>query len=96
MDDKKRTQERTSKWSRTPLTEANPRPIASGIRNAPCGSDIYGFTWKVKRFSADSDLKNRGNTRDPARCIRIYSCSDGQNQLIIVSNMSTQRITDAS
>lgn len=71
-------------------------PIVNGIQNAPCGSDTYEFDWEGRRFSADWHVKNGGNTRNPARCLRIYYCFDEQTQQIIVSDMPTHRVTDAS
>lgn len=70
--------------------------IMEGIQNASCGSDTYEFDWNGRRFSADWHIKNGGNTRDPARCLRIYYCFDEQTQQIIVSDMPGHRRTGAS
>lgn len=70
--------------------------IMEGIQNAACGADTYEFDWNGRRFSADWHIKNGGNTRDPARCLRIYYCFDQQTQQIIVSDMPAHRRTGAS
>lgn len=70
--------------------------ILGGIQNAACGADTYDFDWNGRRFSADWHIKNGGNTRDPARCLRIYYCFDPQTQQIIVSDMPAHRKTAAS
>ncbi|MCA9474172.1 MAG: hypothetical protein KC594_19070, partial [Nitrospira sp.] len=77
----------------TTLREA---PVEDGIRNSPCGSDTYEFDWNGRRLSADWHIKNGGNTRDPARCLRIYYCFDDQTQQIIVSDMPAHRRTGAT
>jgi hypothetical protein len=40
--------------------------VDDGIRNAPCGSDEFTFSWQGQRLAADWHVKNGGNTRDPA------------------------------
>jgi hypothetical protein len=74
----------------------NNLPIMNGIQNASCGSDTYEFDWNGRRFSADWHIKNGGNVRDPARCLRIYYCFDPQTQQIIVSEMPAHRRTAAT
>lgn len=71
-------------------------PIMEGIQNASCGADTYEFDWGGRRFEADWHIKSGGNTRDPARCLRIYYCFDEQTQQIIVSEMPAHRRTSAS
>jgi hypothetical protein len=71
-------------------------PVEDGIRNAACGSDTYDFDWNGRRLSADWHVKNGGNTRDPARCLRIYYCFDQQTQQIIVSDLPAHRRTGAT
>lgn len=71
-------------------------PIEEGVRNANCGGDAYDFDWSGRRLSADWHVKNGGNTRDPARCLRIYYTFDEQTQQIIVSDLPAHRHTDAS
>lgn len=71
-------------------------PIFEGIQNAPCGADTYDFGWSERSLSADWHVKSGGNTRDPARCLRIYYCFDPQTQQIIVSEMPAHRRTAAS
>jgi hypothetical protein len=70
--------------------------IEEGVRNSPCGSDSYEFDWNGRRFAADWHVKNGGNTRDPARCLRIYYCFDEQTQQIIVSDLPAHRKTPAT
>lgn len=70
--------------------------IFDGVMNASCGSDTYEFDWNGRRLSADWHIKSGGNTRDPARCLRIYYCFDPQTQQIIVSDMPAHRRTAAT
>lgn len=70
--------------------------LEEGVRNSPCGSDTYEFDWNGRNFAADWHVKNGGNTRDPARCLRIYYCFDEQTQQIIVSDLPAHRKTGAS
>lgn len=70
--------------------------VEDGVRNSPCGSDTFDFDWQGRRLSADWHIKNGGNTRDPARCLRIYYCFDEQAQQIIVSDMPAHRRTGAT
>jgi len=70
--------------------------IEEGVRNSPCGSDKYFFDWQGRRLTADWHVKNGGNTRDPARCLRIYYCFDDETQRIIVSDLPAHRRTGAS
>ena len=71
-------------------------PIEDGIRNAHCGNDSFDFDWQSNRYTADWHIKNGGNTRDPARCLRIYYAWDGSTQQIIVADMPSHRRTGAT
>jgi hypothetical protein len=71
-------------------------PVIDGYRNSPCGGDEYQFVWQERRLTADWHIKNNGNTRDPARCLRIYYCWDQETQQIIISDMPAHRRTGAT
>ncbi|HRI90514.1 MAG TPA: hypothetical protein PLS93_02540 [Accumulibacter sp.] len=71
-------------------------PVIDGYRNSPCGGDDYQFVWQERRLTADWHIKNNGNTRDPARCLRIYYCWDQETQQIIISDMPAHRRTGAT
>jgi hypothetical protein len=71
-------------------------PIARGIENAPCGEDTFKFEFQGRRLEADRHIKNRGNTRDPLRCLRIDYAWDELTHQIVVADMSGHRRTGAS
>ncbi len=71
-------------------------PILDGVQNAPCGGDEFDFDWNGRRLSGEWHIKNGGNTRDPARCLRIYYCFDQQTQQVIVADMPAHRRTEAT
>lgn len=71
-------------------------PVEDGIRNAPCGSDEFAFSWQAQRLMADWHVKTGGNTRAPENCLRIYYGWDEQTQQIIVADMPGHRRTSAS
>ena len=66
-----------------------PVPAGSGVRNDRCGGDSFEFDWHGKRLRADWHIKSGGNTRDPARCLRIYYCwhEDGDGGQVVVGDM---------
>ncbi len=66
-----------------------PVPAGSGVRNDRSGGDSFEFDWQGKRLRADWHIKSGGNTRDPARCLRIYYCwhEDGDGGHIVVGDM---------
>jgi len=70
--------------------------VETGIRNAHCGSDQFDFDWQGNKYAADWHIKNGGNTRDPARCLRIYYSWDDVAQQIVVADMPAHRRTGAS
>lgn len=70
--------------------------VEEGYRNSPCGGDEYQFVWQDRRLFCDWHIKNNSNTRDPARCLRIYYCWDEETQQIIVSDMPAHRRTGAT
>ena len=71
-------------------------PVDNGIRNSPCGSDEFTFSWQGQQLKADWHIKNGGNTRDPANCLRIYYAWDDQTQQIIVADMPAHRHSGAT
>ncbi|MBS1821890.1 MAG: hypothetical protein JST61_07940 [Acidobacteria bacterium] len=70
--------------------------IEKGVLNAHCGNDCYQMDWQGKRRAVEWHIKNGGNTRDPARCLRIYYFWDEFSMQVVVSYMPTHRRTDAS
>lgn len=70
--------------------------IEPGIENAPCGADTFRFFFQGRPLEADWHVKNGGNTRDPARCLRIYYAWDEATQQIVVAEMPAHRRTGAS
>jgi hypothetical protein len=70
--------------------------ILAGVRNAHCGSDAFEVEWQGHKHSVDWHIKNGGNTRDPARCLRIYYFWDDFSQQAVVASMPAHRRTDAS
>lgn len=70
--------------------------VEAGIRNAHCGGDQFEFDWQGNRYTADWHIKNGGNTRDPARCLRIYYCWDDASQQIVVADLPAHRRTGAT
>ena len=59
----------------------------SGIRNEPCGGDKVPLKWGGANRFADWHLKNGGNTRDPARCLRIYYLWDEETRQVVIASM---------
>lgn len=59
----------------------------SGIRNEPCGGDKVQLKWRGENRFADWHLKNGGNTRDPARCLRIYYLWDEETRQVVIASM---------
>jgi hypothetical protein len=70
--------------------------VADGMTNTPCGADAFDFTFRGRRLTADWHIKNRSNTRDPARCLRIYYTFDPATRLVVVAEMPAHRRTGAS
>jgi hypothetical protein len=76
--------------------EFNELVVEEGVRNSHCGADEFDFDWQGKRLTADWHIKNGGNTRDRARCLRIYYAWDPETQQMIVADMPAHRRTGAS
>ncbi len=70
--------------------------IEEGIRNAPCGNDEFEVTWEGRTHSVDWHVKTGGNTRDPARCLRIYYFWEPSSKVIVIADMPAHRRTGAS
>ena len=71
-------------------------PIEEGVQNTPCGSNAFDFVFEGRCLQADWHVKTGGNTRDPARCLRIYYAFDEVTQQIIIADMPAHRRTGAS
>jgi hypothetical protein len=70
--------------------------VEDGVRNSHCGKDAFDFNWQGNQYTADWHIKNGGNTRDPARCLRIYYSWDPSTQQMIVADMPYHRRTGAT
>ncbi len=62
-------------------------PIDSGFRNERCGGDSFDFDWHGQRIRVEWHVKNGGNTRDPARCLRVYYFWDEKRRQVVVADM---------
>ncbi len=70
--------------------------IEAGVINAHCGNDVYEIEWQGQKRTVDWHIKCGGNTRDPARCLRIYYFWDDISQQAVIASMPSHRRTDAS
>ncbi|MDE0384389.1 MAG: hypothetical protein OXI22_10935 [Defluviicoccus sp.] len=70
--------------------------IESGIQNDRCGADAFQIDWQGGRAAVDWHIKNGGNTRDPARCLRIYYFWDEASQQVVIASMPTHLRTGAT
>ena len=61
--------------------------LQPGIRNDRCGADSFRFSWQGHGFDVEWHVKSGGNTRDPARCLRIYYLWDEANQQVVIASM---------
>lgn len=68
--------------------------IEPGLRNSACGSDTYSIHWRGQTHQVDWHIKNGGNTRNPARCLRIYYFWDPQTQTTVIDHLPRHRTTD--
>lgn len=71
-------------------------PVENGVTNAHCGNDSYEMDWQGKKRDVAWHVKNGGNTREPARCLRIYFFWDESSLQVVVAYMPAHRRTDAS
>lgn len=72
------------------------RAIESGVKNAHCGEDSFEMQYQGRTHLVDWHIKSGGNTRDPARCLRIYYFWDETTQVTVIADMPAHRRTDAS
>jgi hypothetical protein len=70
--------------------------LESGIKNDRCGADTFAVDWQGRRIEVHWHIKNGGNTRDPARCLRIYYFWDDQSQQAVIASMPAHAHTDAT
>ena len=70
--------------------------IESGIQNDRCGADAFPIDWQGRRADVDWHIKNGGNTRDPARCLRIYYFWDDASQQVVIASMPAHLRTGAT
>ena len=70
--------------------------IESGIRNDRCGADTFQIDWQGRRADVEWHVKNGGNTRNPARCLRIYYFWDEASQQVVVASMPAHLRTGAT
>lgn len=70
--------------------------VENGVISSHCGNDSYEMEWQGKKRYIEWHVKNGGNTRDPARCLRIYFFWDEDSQQVVVAHMPAHRRTEAS
>jgi len=89
------------------LVRDNEQALAElGIKNEPSGAehllreqgDTFLVQWGMagSKKLLDMHLKNGGNTRDPARCLRIYYFWDDETQQILIGSLPAHLSTRAS
>ncbi len=77
-------------------TKFNNLTVESGIQNSHCGNDCFDISWQGQQYTVDWHIKNGGNTRDPARCLRIYYFWDSTSKQIVIAHLPAHRRSDAS
>ena len=70
--------------------------VESGIQNDRCGADAFQIDWQGRRTDVEWHVKNGGNTRDPARCLRIYYFWDDASQQAVIASMPAHLRTGAT
>lgn len=70
--------------------------MEGGLKNEPCGADQFKFDWQGKQVDVAWHIKNGGNTRDPARCLRIYYFWDEGSQRVVIASMPAHIPTGAT
>ena len=70
--------------------------IESGIQNDRCGADAFQIDWQGRHPDVEWHIKNGGNTRDPARCLRIYYFWDDASQQVVIASMPAHLRTGAT
>ena len=72
------------------------RVVLPGAINAHCGSDSFRIYWQGKSHDVEWHIKNGGNTRDPARCLRIYYFWDDTSRQVVIASMPAHVRSDAT
>lgn len=65
-------------------------PVLDGLHNEPCGEAELPFSpvkWHGRNVDVEWHVKNGGNTRDRARCLRIYYFWDAESREVVVASM---------
>lgn len=70
--------------------------IENGVHNDRCGADSFQIDWQGRRADVEWHVKNGGNTRDPARCLRIYYFWDDATQQVVIASMPAHLRTGAT
>lgn len=68
----------------------------AGVHNLPSAGDAFECSWRGRKHIVDWHLKNGGNTRDPARCLRIYYFWDAASEQVVIGDMPAHRRSAAS
>ncbi len=67
-----------------------------GLHNRRCGADSFEFLWGGRKRRVEWHVKNGGNTRDPARCLRIYYWWDDKRREVVIASMPGHRRSGAT
>lgn len=88
------------------VPEGETKLASLGVQNLPSGKehklralgDAFLVRWGSgnRKHLLDMHLKNGGNTRDPARCLRIYYFWDDDTRQVIVGSLPAHLRTDAT
>jgi hypothetical protein len=70
--------------------------VLPGIINAHCGGDQFEIEWQGEKRIVEWHIKTGGNTRDPARCLRVYYFWDEVSQQSVIASMPGHRRTEAT
>lgn len=72
-------------------------PVLEGFHNEPCGEADLPFSpmkWNGRNVAIEWHIKNGGNTRDRARCLRIYYFWDDDAEQVVVASMPAHARTN--
>ena len=72
-------------------------PVLEGFYNEPCGEADLPFSpmkWNGRNVGIEWHIKNGGNTRDRARCLRIYYFWDADAEQVVVACMPAHARTN--
>jgi hypothetical protein len=67
-----------------------------GVENDRSGTDPLQIKWRGRWRDAEWHIKSGGNTRDPARCLRIYYFWDDASQQVVIASMPAHVDTAAT